>query len=128
MRLLLDTATYIWLVMDGSQLSRNARLLLADPSNQLYLSTASAWEIVIKHAKGHIELGMPIEAFLTHQRHIHWVESLPITEDAVLALRHLPDMHQDPFDRLLIAQAVAEDMTIITSDRLISRYPVAVVW
>ena len=128
MRLLLDTATYIWLVNDDTQLSTNARSLLADPANQLYLSAASAWEIVIKHAKGQLELSIPVESFLTEQRRLHWVESLPIGEDAVLRVRDLPPIHQDPFDRILIAQALSEDMTIVTSDRLMRRYSVPVVW
>ena len=126
MRLLLDTATYIWFVKDDSRLTLNARSLLLDASNELFLSTASAWEIVIKHAKGQLELGVPVEEFLTEQRRLHWIESLPINEDAVLKVRELPLIHQDPFDRIIIAQALVEDMAIVTPDGVIAQYAVPV--
>lgn len=128
MNLLLDTATYIWLINDDAQLSSGARTLIADPANRLYLSAASAWEIAIKHSKGQLELAIPVEAFLVEQRRLHWIESLPITENAVLLVGSLPLIHQDPFDRMIVAQALAEEMTILTSDRLVRRYPAPVVW
>ena len=128
MRLLLDTATYIWLINDDAQLSSGARELIADPANRLYLSADSAWEIVIKHAKGQLELATPVESFLVDQRRLHWIESLPISEDAVLLVRELPHFHQDPFDRIIVAQALAEEMTIVSSDRLIRRYAAPVAW
>ena len=128
MRLLLDTVTFIWLVDDNTRLVESARAAITDPANDLYLSAASAWEIAIKYELGRLRLRVPPHEYVVEQRRLHRIDSLPITEDAALQVGKLPALHRDPFDRLLVAQAIVEGLTIVTSDRLVSMYPVRVIW
>lgn len=128
MRLLLDTAAFLWLAEDAPQLSEPARRGIADPANEVYLSAASSWEIAIKHGLGRLELRIPPEDYVPQQRHLHRIDSLPITEDTTLQVGKLPDLHRDPFDRLLVAQAIVGGLTIVTPDRLVRDYPVPTLW
>ncbi len=128
MRLLLDTVAFIWLVEGNARLSDSAQALIADPANEVYLSAASAWEIAIKYAIGRLFLRVPPEEYLPRQRRLHRVESLPVTETAALQVHKLPAHHDDPFDRIIVAQAIMEGLTIVTPDRQINRYPVRVEW
>ena len=128
MRLLLDTVTFIWLVEGSSRLSAPARDLIIDSANDAYLSAASAWEIAIKNGLGRLPLRVSPEQFVVEQRRRHRIDSLPITEEAALQVGKLPNLHRDPFDRLIVAQAIAEGMTVVTPDRLIKMYPVRVAW
>ena len=128
MRILLDTCTFIWLAEGDPDLSSRAQEAIVDPSNEVYLSPASVWEIVIKQSLGRLELKLPAERYVPEQRHLHRVDTLAVTEEAALQLGKLPNHHRDPFDRLLVAQAVAEGCTIATPDPLIRRYPVSTIW
>ena len=128
MRLLLDTATFIWLAEHHSKLSATARSLIADASNEIFLSVASAWEIAVKHDLGRLDLRVPPDEYVWQQRQLHRIESLSIDEAAALQLAKLPDVHRDPFDRILISQAILGGMVIVTPDRLIRMYPVRTVW
>ena len=128
MRLLLDTATFIWMVEGHSKLSAAARSLIADASNELFLSAASAWEIAVKHDLGRLELHVPPDEYVWQQRQLHRIESLSIDETAALQSAKLPNVHRDPFDRILISQAILGGMAIVTPDRLIRMYPVRTVW
>ena len=128
MRLLLDTVTFIWLVEGSSRLSAPARDLIIDSANDAYLSAASAWEIAIKNDLGRLPLRVPPEQFVVEQRRRHRIDSLPITEEAALQVGKLPNLHRDPFDRLIVAQAIVQGMTVVTPDRLVSMYPVRVAW
>ena len=128
MRLLLDTATFIWLAEDHSKLSATARSLIADASNEVFLSAASAWEMAVKHDLGRLDLRVPPDEYVWQQRQLHRIESLSIDEAAALQLAKLPDVHRDPFDRILISQAILGGMVIVTPDRLIRMYPVRTVW
>ncbi len=128
MRLLLDTCTFLWLVDDHPSLSARARDAIVDPANEVYLSAASAWEIVIKHALGRLELTLPVDDYLPRQRELHGIEPLPINEDATLALVKLPARHRDPFDRILVAQAIMDGCSLVTPDPLIKGYPVSILW
>ena len=107
MRLLLDTSAFIWLA-EGEGLSDAARDLIGDPTNEVYLSAASAWEISIKHSLGHLTLQAPPDEYVPQQRRLHRVEPLPVTEAAALQVGKLPGLHRDPFDRLIVAQAIVE--------------------
>lgn len=128
MRLLLDTATFLWLVEGDAKLSTAAGEAIADAANQVFLSAASAWEIAIKHSLGRLDLqGLP-EEFVPQQRRLHRVDTLPITEDTTLQVGKLPDLHRDPFDRLIVAQAIVGGLTVVTPDRLIKAYPVPTLW
>ena len=106
MRLLLDTATFIWLVEGDAKLSESARASITDPAKEVFLSAASAWEIV-KHGLGRLVLRVPPDEYVTRQRRLHRVESLPIGEDATLQVGKLPGFHCDPFDRIIVKQAIS---------------------
>ncbi|HET6998793.1 MAG TPA: type II toxin-antitoxin system VapC family toxin [Solirubrobacterales bacterium] len=122
MKLLLDTHTLIWTLLDQSRFSSTSIDAIKDESNQVFVSVLSAWEIEIKRAKGKLPMPTPVGEALEKQR----FATIPVTLDHVLAVESLPRHHRDPFDRMLIAQAQLESMTLITSDRTIRKYPVAV--
>jgi PIN domain nuclease of toxin-antitoxin system len=128
MNILLDTCSFLWLVSDSPELSQNARHLFEDPANDVYLSVASAWEIIVKHNLGKLPLPELPHVFIKNNRIRHRMETLPLDEAAVLQLSRLPEYHKDPFDRIIICQAIAGGMTILTPDTHISRYPVQVEW
>lgn len=128
MRLLLDTATFIWMAEGHSKLSAAAGSLIADASNELFLSAASAWEIAVKHDLGRLDLRMPPDEYVWQQRQLHRIEPLSIDEAAALQSAKLPNVHRDPFDRILISQAILGGMALVTPDRLIRMYPVRTVW
>ncbi len=128
MRLLLDTCAFLWMVSDKTQISAACRAHLVDPTNEVFLSPVSAWEICIKHKLGRLTLTEPPQQFVPEQRKLHGIDSLPLDEDSVLQLPRLPAHHKDPFDRVLICQAIAHSMAILTPDPLITQYPVRTLW
>ena len=128
MKALLDTHTFLWWNMDDSRLSQTARDFVADGSNELFLSVASAWEIAIKAARGSLILPEPPEAYVPSRLQRHQIAPLPIQLSHALRVYDLPPIHRDPFDRLLIAQSQQEDMPILTADSEIVRYDVRVIW
>jgi PIN domain nuclease of toxin-antitoxin system len=128
MRLLLDTCTFLWIISDSPDLSADARTLFSAPGNEVFLSVASTWEILVKHRLGRLPLPGPAHQFIPRQREQHRIEPLALDEGSILQLGRLPDYHRDPFDRMLICQAIAHSLTILTPDADISRYPVRVVW
>ena len=128
MNILLDTCSFLWLVSDSSELSLTARRLFEDPANDVYLSVASAWEIIVKHSLGKLPLPELPHDFIKSNRSRHRIETLPLDEKAVLQLSRLPEYHKDPFDRIIICQAIAGGMVILTPDTHISRYPVNTDW
>lgn len=131
MRLLLDTCTFLWLIGDVRHLSAKAKAAIGDSSNECWLSAASQWEAMVKHASGRLEIDCEpsaVAAFLAEQREAHGVQSLAVSEADVAHVTTLPDLHRDPFDRLLICQAIEHGLAIVTSDPLIRRYPIKTVW
>jgi PIN domain nuclease of toxin-antitoxin system len=128
MRLLLDTSTFLWIISDAPKLSHRARELFLDLENEVYLSSVSAWEMAVKNVLGRLPLPEPPERFVPTQRELHGIEPLPLEEEAALQLARLPLLHKDPFDRMLICQAIVHGLAIVTSDSLISQYPVRTVW
>lgn len=128
MNLLLDTCTFLWIAVDASDLSKNARELFLDTENEVYLSAVSAWEISVKHALGKLPLPVSPDMFVPRQRERHGITALPLDEIAALQLPKLPTLHRDPFDRMLICQAIAAGLVILTPDEQITRYPVRCVW
>jgi PIN domain nuclease of toxin-antitoxin system len=128
MKILLDTCAFLWIISDMPELSETGRLLFVDPTNEVYLSSVSAWEIAIKHALGRLPLPETPERFVPTQRKQHRIDPLPLEEEATLYLSRLPSYHQDPFDRMLICQAVVHGMVILTPDELIRQYPVRTSW
>lgn len=127
MRLLLDTCTFLWLT-GGQPLPLAAAAAIREPGNEVFLSAASVWEIVVKHAKGALPLPEPPERFVPARRERRGIAALPFDEESALHGVRLPRLHRDPFDRMLIAQAIAHGLAIVTPDPLISQYPVRVVW
>lgn len=128
MKLLLDTCTFLWLIDDVARLSAVAREALADSANEALLSAASSWEIAIKVARGKLRLAEAPARMVPKQRSAHQVLPLPIGEDEVLATGRLPALHRDPFDRLLVCQAIEYGLVILTPDELIRQYSVKTLW
>jgi len=128
MNVLLDTCAFLWLISDDAALSSSARAVFADFGNDVYLSAVSTWEIVAKHHLGRLPLPEPPHRFVLAQRQLHLIRSLSLDEEAVLQLAKLPDYHKDPFDRMLICQAITHGLTILTPDPAITQYPVRVMW
>jgi PIN domain nuclease of toxin-antitoxin system len=128
MKLLLDTHAFIWLDIAQNQLSSSARQALQDPENILYLSLASVWEMQLKTQLGKLQLNASLGDTLASQQQANAVQSLPIDLSHILALSNLPYHHQDPFDRLLIAQAQVETLTIVTNDPKIQLYNISYLW
>jgi PIN domain nuclease of toxin-antitoxin system len=121
-KLLLDTHAFLWTALLAKRLSPVAVDAIEDSENEVFVSAASAWEIEIKRAKGKLQIPDKIEEALLELRFL----ALSVGLDHVLAVEGLPRHHRDPFDRILIAQAQLEGMTLVTSDRRIREYPVAV--
>ena len=128
MRLLLDTCTFLWLIGGSNQLSQRARDAFADPANEVFLSAASVWEIAVKHRLGRLPLPSSPDLFVPAQRAAHGIEPLPIDEEAALHIARLPDPHRDPFDRMLVAQALVGGLTLVTPDEAIRQYPARTLW
>lgn len=124
MRLLLDTHVWLWMVSDADQLGDEARTALTHPDNDLYLSVAAVWEIGIKHAAGKLRYpGSPSVQVPLHMQR-SGVSLLAVGVEHALAAAALPKHHRDPFDRMMIAQAQAEEMTLATADARFGAYDV----
>ncbi len=123
MKLLLDTHVFLWLNDLPEKLTNAARKACEDSSNNLYLSLASVWEIQIKQQLGKLQLEAPWQDMIKTQRQLNDLTLVPIELTHVEALANLPPAHRDPFDRLLIAQAITEGMTIVTLDIVFKEYP-----
>ena len=128
MKILLDTCTFLWIVGDSPELSEASRILFREPSNDVFLSAVSVWEISVKYALGKLPLPQPPEKYIPVQREKHMVDPLGLDENSVLHLDRLPQLHKDPFDRMLICQAINHGLVILTPDELITQYPVASKW
>ncbi len=126
MRLLLDTHIFIWWTSAPQRLSSHALALCADSTNQLLLSVASIWEMQIKLQLGKLKLTLPLQQLVVDQQQRNGMVVLPIESAHVFALQRLPTHHNDPFDRLLIARALVEDLKLLSVDNVFTAYPVAV--
>jgi PIN domain nuclease of toxin-antitoxin system len=127
-RLLLDTCTFLWIVTGSSRLSKHAAQWFSDPSNEVFLSVVSAWEMGVKYSLGTLRLPVSPIDFIPAQRETHGIVALPLTEEEVLYLPKIPKLHRDPFDRMLICQAVVNGFAVLTPDELISQYPIRTLW
>ncbi|QEL14844.1 type II toxin-antitoxin system VapC family toxin [Limnoglobus roseus] len=126
MNVLLDTHIFLWHILNDAKLPTAYRLTIQNPSNRVYLSAASVWEAVIKYQMGKLPLPAPPAIYLPLQRDAHGIAALPIDEGAMVHLANLPALHRDPFDRLLVAQALQHGLTIATVDQAVIAYPVSV--
>lgn len=126
--LLLDTHTFLWLATDDGRLSQTARELVIDPATQLFLSVGSIWEMAIKKGLGRIELAIPLSRLVEEQLKDLRTNLLAIRCEHALLVETLPFHHRDPFDRLLVAQAIEEKLSLLSADEQLDAYPVDRVW
>jgi len=127
-KLLLDTHTLLWLVSDDPQLSKKGMQLLVDPENDLLLSPATYWELAIKVSIGKYRLTDPLAEYISEAIRLYGLNILPITPTHAEATVQLAYHHKDPFDRMLIAQAIVEDVAVVSADDAFDAYPVTRLW
>lgn len=127
MRLLLDTHAFLWFIGDSPALSARAKSVL-EAENELFLSIGSLWEIAIKLRLGKLSLAMPAESLMTEHLIANSIETMPISVPHLIQLSTLPLHHRDPFDRLIIAQAIVERMPVVSADPAFDRYPIERMW
>lgn len=127
-RILLDTHTFLWWVGNAPELSEAARQVISNTSNDCFLSVASCWEIAIKSSLGKLQLSCGVDQFVTDQLALNGFRLLNIELRHAAKVEHLPFHHRDPFDRLLIVQAITEKLTIVSADCMFDRYDVQLIW
>jgi len=127
-RLLLDTHVFLWWIEDAPQLSLAARNAISNAGNECYLSLASCWEMSIKSSLGKLKLAKPLERFVSEQLAANNFTLLNIELRHAAKVEKMPFHHRDPFDRLLLAQAMIEKLTIITADSAFASYGVKLLW
>lgn len=127
-RYLLDTHCFIWLAVDDPRLTDAARSCVAESENQLFLSVASVWEMAIKKSLGRLELKISLRDFVEHQLGALATQLLEIRSEHALLVEGLPFHHRDPFDRLLVAHAIRENLTVLGADSSFDKYGVRRVW
>ena len=124
MRILLDTHIFLWFISGDSQLPADVRDAIRYPASEVYLSAISVWEAIVKYHLGKLSLPEHPETYLPKQRDLHQIASLALDESSVMQLAKLPPLHRDPFDRMLICQALQNGLTIATVDSEVRAYPV----
>lgn len=127
-KLLLDTHTFLWWAADAPELSATAREAISDAGNECFLSTASCWEMAIKSSLGKLRLTKPVERFVHDLVTENGFRLLTIDLRHAAKVESLPFHHRDPFDRLLIAQAITEKFTLVSADNMLSSYDVQLLW
>jgi PIN domain nuclease of toxin-antitoxin system len=128
MKVLLDTHTFLWWITDDPKLSLRVRGIISDGENEIFISAATGWEIAIKSQIGRLKLPDEPQRFILEQLKINGMKSLPIEMRHALHVSTLPAYHQDPFDRILIAQAQMEDLPVLSADPEIGKYEVTIIW
>lgn len=124
MNLLLDTHVFLWYIQGSDRLASRTREYVSDTDNAVFLSPVSIWEALIKYRLGKLPLPDHPESYLPYQRTRHGIESLDLDEMSVVRLAQLPTLHRDPFDRILICQALEHGLTLVTVDPAVRAYPV----
>jgi PIN domain nuclease of toxin-antitoxin system len=122
MKILLDTHVFLWYISDDERLPAAYRIAIQNSQNDVHLSIASVWEAIIKSSIGKLQLPDNPGIYLPKQRALHGIKSLEITDGAMTELGALPLHHRDPFDRMLVAQAIHEKMSLATVDSQLSAY------
>lgn len=124
MKLLLDTHIFLWFITGDQQLSEKFQKEIRSKNNDVYLSVVSLWEIIVKYQLEKLSLPIAPEIYIPEQRSKHLIQSMKLTEEDVSKLSTLPFIHHDPFDRMLICQALSKGLTIVTVDKFIKKYSV----
>lgn len=127
MKILLDTQAFLWMQSEPERFRPRTRVLLEDPDTELFLSAASSWEIAIKFELGRLELPAPPEEYVPSRMEASQTLALGVQHLHALRTASLPAHHRDPFDRLLIGQAIVEGMPLLTADRQLSKYDVELI-
>lgn len=127
MKLLLDTHIFLWYISGDYHLPNSLKDMIQDSANEVYLSVISLWESIVKYRLGKLPLPLSPEKYLPLQRERHDISSLSLDESAIIHLSALPSLHRDPFDRMLICQAIEHKMTIVTMDAAIAQYPIIII-
>jgi PIN domain nuclease of toxin-antitoxin system len=127
-RVLLDTHTFLWWANNDPSLSLAAQIVLADRNNEIFLSAATTWEMAIKAALGKLTLAQPVGSFVSAQIAQYQFQPLTITLDHTYQAENLPLHHKDPFDRLLIIQAMLDNLVILTRDPQFPQYGIPTLW
>jgi PIN domain nuclease of toxin-antitoxin system len=127
-RVLLDTHAFLWATTGSERLSGRARDLVADPGQELLLSAASAYEIAVKAARGRLELPEEVAVYLATRMATFGLRPLAVTLEHAVEAAALPRIHADPWDRIIVAQARAEAIPILTADPMVRRYDVETIW
>jgi PIN domain nuclease of toxin-antitoxin system len=128
MKLLVDTCTFLWIVGGGRALPPRVNDLYRSPENEVYFSAVSAWEIALKYAAGRLPLPEVPERLVPAERERRGMMALPLDEETALHVLRLPPLHRDPFDRMLVSQAIVHGLVILTPDHLVSQYPARTLW
>jgi PIN domain nuclease of toxin-antitoxin system len=126
MRLLLDTHAFLWYITNDNRLSLDTANAISEGSNDVYLSVVSVWETLVKYQLGKLNLPAPADQYPQQQQEQHGIVALPLEAAAASRLLELPAHHRDPFDRMLVCQAIHHDLTIVTSDEQVARYAIRV--
>jgi PIN domain nuclease of toxin-antitoxin system len=127
-KILLDTCAFLWLVTDDPKLSGLAKDIFLDSNNELFLSAVTGFEITVKYSLGKLHLTEPPKEFISNRMKANALTELPISLNHTLALQDLPWHHKDPFDRLLVAQAMVAQIPLLSSDEQLSAYSIKRLW
>lgn len=126
MNIIIDTHVFLWYISNNSKLNTDYKKTITDNSNNIYLSVASIWECIIKQQMGKLDVPLPLTDYLISKRAEHYIGTLPIDEDCIFKLEALPYIHKDPFDRIILSQALSHKFKIITQDGLLKKYPYSI--
>lgn len=128
MRLLLDTCAFLWYISASQKLPKDLLDEIRSKDNEVWLSVVSYWEILVKHQLGKLTLPDSPSTYIPTQRMRHSIESLPLHEEAINHLSKLPLVHRDPFDRILVCQAIEHHLELVSPDPIFETYPVKTLW
>ncbi len=128
MNLLLDSHAFVWMHEEPRKLSAKISLEILNPSNRIFLSVASVWELQIKIALGKFSFSDTLENVIAEEQRTNNLQILPVNLSHALYLENLPPHHKDPFDRLLISQAIVENVILVSADAIFANYQVNLVW
>lgn len=128
MKYLLDTHVLLWIITNDSKLSLKAKTIYLDPENDIYFSLAGVWEMAIKSSLGKLSLSKQLDKFIDEHIKGNNIEILKIEVPHVVRVENLPFHHRDPFDRLMISQAIVENLPLMSADRVLDAYPIKRVW